>query len=232
MLLVLGVLSARAVPGVRWGSALTGVVATAAAVVAAESVDWVVHHLWQRMFGAAALASGSRLLLYAAVGVVTWAVAAVLLRVSDGLLPGSATRSVRRAAVRAVAVGAATWVGVTLFTVTWLVVGQLAGGPDRFAESVYVSSMKSLVVTIVVSTLLVVAVSRPAGLGVRDGVFLVGAGLVAFPLNLLTQVLLGDYRPSQPMAIAIALTGGLTAGIWATRPRQPNTLEQPGVPVG
>ncbi len=241
MLLVLGVVSARAVPGVRWGSALTGVLAPASAFVAAESVYWVVHHLWQRGLGASVPVSGSRLLLYAAVGVAAWAVTAVLLRVSDGLLPGTATRlpepasrSVRRAAVRAVAVTAGTWVGVGLSTVTWLVVGQLAGGRYRFAESVYVSSMRGLAVNLLVSALVVLAVSRPPGLGVRDSVFLVGAGLVAFPLYLLPQALLGDYRPSQPLAITIviALVGGLTAGIWATRPRQPNTLEEPGVTVG
>lgn len=233
VLLVLGVLSARAVPGVRWGSALTGVVATASAVVATGSVSWVVHHLWQRLSGASAPASGSRLLLHAAGGVVAWAVAAVLLRVSDGLLPGPATRSVRRAAVRAIPVGAATEVGGLLFSGTWLVVGQLAGDPYRFAEGVYVSSMKGLAVTLVVSALVVLAGSRPAGLGVRDAVFLVGAGLLAYPLYLLPQVLLKDYRPAQPtmIAIALALAGGLTAGIWATRPRQPNTLEEPIAPV-
>ena len=106
VLLVLGVLAARAVPGVRWGGALTGVLAPASAFVAAESVYWVVHHLWQRGLGGSVPASGSRLLLYAAVGVVAWAVTAVLLRVSDGLLPGTATRSVRQAAVRAVAMAA------------------------------------------------------------------------------------------------------------------------------
>ena len=234
VLLVLGVVSARAVPGVRWGSALTGVLAPASAFVAAESVYWVVHHLLQRGLGASVPVSGRRLLLYVAVGVVAWAVTAVLLRVSDGLLPGTATRSVRQAAVRAVAVTAGTWVGVGLSTVTWLVVGQLAGGRYRFAESVYVSSMKGLAVNLVVSALVVLAVSRPAGLRVREAVFLVGAGLVSLPLNLLPQALLGDYRPSQPLTvtIAIALAGGLTAGIWATRTRQPNTLEEPGVPVG
>jgi hypothetical protein len=234
VLLVLGVVSARAVPGVRWGSALTGVLASASAFVAAESVYWVVHHLWQRGLGASVPVSGSRLLLYAAVGVAAWAVTAVLLRVSDGLLPGTATRSVRQVAVRAVAVTAGTWVGVGLSTVTWLVVGQLAGGRYRFAESVYVSSMKGLAVNLIVSALILVAVSRPAGLRVREAVFLVGAGLVSLPLNLLPQALLGDYRPSQPLAITIviALAGGLTAGIWATRPRQPNPLKEPGVPVG
>ena len=94
--------------------------------------------------------------------------------------------------------------------------------------------MKGLAVTLVVSALVLVAVSRPAGLGVRDSVFLFGAGLVAVPLQLLPSVLLDDYRPSQPLtvAIALALAGGLTAGIWATRPRQPNTLEEPVAPVG
>jgi hypothetical protein len=197
-------------------------------------VSWVVHHLWQRIFGASVLASGSRLLLYAAGGVVAWTVAAALLRVSDGLLPGPATRSVRRAAVRAVFVGAAAGVGTTLVSGIWLIVGQLAGGRYRFAESVYVSSMKSLVVTLVVSALVVLAVSRPARLGVRDAVFLAGAGLLSYPLYLLPQVLLGDYRPSQPtmVVIALALAGGLTAGIWATRPYQPNRLEEPVAPVG
>jgi hypothetical protein len=234
VLLVLGVVSARAVPGVRWGSALTGVLASASAFVAAESVYRVVHHMWQRSLGASVPVSGSRLLLYAAVGVVAWAVTAVLLRVSDGLLPGTATRSVRQAAVRAVAVTAGTWVGVGLSTATWLVVGQLAGGRYRFAESVYVSSMKGLAVDLIVSALILVAVSKPAGLRVRDSVFLIGAGLVAPPLNLLPQALLGDYRPSQPLAISIAIAtaGGLIAGIWATRPHQPNTLDEPGVPVG
>ena len=92
--------------------------------------------------------------------------------------------------------------------------------------------MKALAVTLVVSALVVVAVSRPAGLRVRDSVFLVGAGLVAFPLYLMPQVLLDGYRPSQPLMVAMALAGGLTAGIWATRPTSPKTLEEPVVPVG
>jgi hypothetical protein len=88
--------------------------------VAAESVHRVVPDLWQRMFGASVLASGSRPLLNVAVGVAAWAVAAVLLRVSDGLLPAPVTRSVRRAAVRAVEVGAATEVGGLPTSWSWV----------------------------------------------------------------------------------------------------------------
>jgi hypothetical protein len=97
-----------------------------------------------------------------------------------------------------------------------------------------VSSMTSGLVTLVVSALVVGAVSRPAGLGARGSVFLVGAGLVTLPLYLLPSLLLGDYRPSQPLAITIviALAGGLIAGIWPTLPRQPNTREEAGVRAG
>ena len=77
------------------------------------------------------VASPSRLLLTAAGVVVLWALSAVLLRYSDGLLPGPAIRSVRRGAVRAVAVGAATWLGATLVGATLTVVGYFHGNPDR-----------------------------------------------------------------------------------------------------
>ncbi len=234
MLLALGVMSARAVPGVRWGDALSGVVATAAAWVAANAANWVAHRLWQQMFGAPVPAPPSRVLFYSVVGVVAWAVAAVLLRVGDGPLPGPATSSLRRAAVRAVPVGAATGLGSTLFSLAWLVVGQLAGGSDRFAHAVFVSSMRTILVSLVVWVLVVVATTRLAGLRARDIVFLVGAGLIFFPLYSLPSVLIAGYRPSDSLMVAgaITLAAGLTAGIWATRPTSLNRLEEPVAPVG
>jgi hypothetical protein len=229
LLLMLGVLSARAVPGVRWVAALTGVVATAAACSAATAADWFVDHLWYHTV----LATGSRLLFAASVVVVAWAVAAVLLRYSDGLLPGPAIRSVRRGAVRAAPVGGSALLGVTLFGGTLTLVGYFLGGPDRFADSVFESYIKTLLVRLAVWALVVVAVSRPAGLRARDSIFLVGAGLVAYPLYLLPSILQGLSYPRLVVAVsATALAAGLTVGLWATRPTQPNALEEPVAPVG
>ena len=229
LLLVLGVLSARTVPGVRWVAALTGVAATAAAFSAATAADWFVDHLWYRTV----LATGGRLLFAATVVVVAWAVAALLLRYSDGLLPGPAIRSVRRGAVRAVPVGAATWLGVALFGGTLTMVGYFLGGPDRIPGSVFELFVKTLVVRFVVWALVVTAVSRPAGLRARDAAFLGGAGLVAYPLYLLPSILQGVSYPRLVVVVsAIALAAGLTVGFWTTRPTQPNTLEEPVASVG
>ena len=177
LLLVLGVLSARAVPGVRWVAALTGVVATAAAFSAATAADWFVDHLGYRTV----LATGGRLLFAATVVVVAWAVAAVLLQYSDGLLPGPGIRSVRRGVVRAVPVGGGNWLGVALFGGTLTMVGDFVGGPDRIPDSVFELFVKTLMVKFVVWAVVVTAVSRPAGLRARDAVFLGGAGLVRLP---------------------------------------------------
>ena len=157
----------------------------------------------------------------------------MLLRHSDGLLPGPAIRSVRRGAVRAVPVGAATWLGVALFGGTLTLVGYFLYGPDRFADSMFELYAKTLVVKLVVWTVVVVAVSRPAGLRARDAAFLGGAGLVAYPLFLLPSILQGVPYPRLVVALsAIALFAGLTVGFWTTRPTQPNTLEEPVAPVG
>ena len=176
---------------------------------------------------------GSRLLFAATVVVVSWAVAAVLLRYSDGLLPGPGIGSVRRGAVRAVPVGGSALLGVTLFGGTLTLVGYFLGGPDRFADSVFELFVTTLVVRLAVWALVVVAVSRPAGLRARDSVFLVGAGLVAYPLYLLPSILQGLSYPRLVVVVsATALAAGLTVGLWATRPTQPNTLEEPVAPVG
>lgn len=229
LLLVLGVLSARAVPGVRWVAALTGVLATAAAFSAATAADWFVDHLWYRTV----LATGSRLLFSAAVVVVAWAVAAVLLRYSDGLLPGPGIGSVRRGALRAVPVGGSALLGVTLFGGTLTLVGRFFGGPNRFADSVFGSFVETLLVSLVVWATVVVAVSRPAGLRVRDFVFFGGAGLVAYPLYLLPSILQGlSYSRLVVAVSATALVAGLTVGLWATRPTQPDMLAEPVTPVG
>jgi hypothetical protein len=234
MLLALGVMSARAVPGVQWAGALSGVVAAAAAWVAANAVNWVAHRLWQQLFGAPVPAPPGRVLFYSVVAVVGWAVTAVLLRVGDGPLPGPAPGSLRRAAVRAVPVGAATGLGSALFSLAWLVVGQLAGGSDRFAHAVFVSSMRTILVSLVVWVLVVVATTRLAGLRARDIVFLIGAGLIFFPLYSVPSVLIAGYRPSDSLMVtgAIALAAGLTAGIWATRSPSPDWLEEPVALMG
>ena len=234
-LLALGVLAARAVPGVRWVAAFAGVVATSAAFVAATAADWVAHHLRQRGLPVSVVASPSRLLLTAAGVVVLWALAAVLLRSSDGLLPGRAIGSVRHGAVRAVAVGGATWLGGALVGATLTVVGYFHGNPDRIPGSVFHSYVKTLLVDLVVWVLVVTIVSRPAGLRARDAAFLGGAGLVGYPLyRLLLSLLQGPpLVPDLWLAVnATALAAGLFLGLWATRPTQPDPLEEPVAPVG
>jgi hypothetical protein len=228
--LVLVVVAALGVPGVRWVAAVAGVVATAAAFSAATSMDWFVHHLWHRTV----LASGSRLLLTAGGVVVLWALAAVLLRYSDGLLPGPAIRSVRRGALRAVPVGAAALLGVTLVGATLTVAGYLHGNPDRISSSVFHSYVKTLLVDLVVWGLVVTIVSRPAGLRARDVAFVGGAGLVGYPLYLLL-LWIPHERPLVPdlwlVVNATAFAAGLAVGQWATRPTQPNPLKEPVSPV-
>jgi hypothetical protein len=233
--LVLAVAAALAVPGVRWVAAFAGVVATTAAFSAATSADWVAHHLRQHGVPAYLVASPNRLLLTAAAVVVLWALSAVLLRYSDGLLPGPAIRSVRRGAVRAVAVGAATWLGATLAFATLTVVGYFHGNPDRIPGGVFHSYVKTLLVGLVVWTLVVTVVSRPAGLRARDVAFVGSAGLVGYPLYLLLLSLL-QGRPLVPdlwlVVNVIAFAAGLAVGLWATRPTQPNPLTEPVSPVG
>ena len=233
--LALGVLAAAAVPAVRWVAAFAGVVATSAAFSAATAADWVAHHLRQHGSPAYLVASPSRLLLTAAAVVVLWVLAAVLLRYSDGLLPGPAIRSVRRGAVRAVAVGAATWLGSTLAFATLTVAGYLHGNPDRIPGGVFHSYVKTLLVDLVVWGLVVIVVSRPAGLRARDAAFVGSAGLVGYPLyGLLLSLLQG--RPLVPdvwlVVNVVAVAAGLLVGLWATRPTQPDPLTESASPVG
>lgn len=233
LLMTLGVLAAWAVPGVRWGNALTSVGAAAAAFVAANSVDWVIHHLWRSMFGApGSAAPGDVLLLRAAVALAAWAVTAMLLRLSSGVLPGPATRSMRRAAVRTIPVGVATGLGLELVSLTLLIGSQIGGSPT--SHQVLVGSVASMLAALVVWALVVVATVRPAGLRIGDGVFLAGAGLVCFPLYLLPSMLLDDYRPSPPLMVVlmVAFTGGLTVGTLSARATPPAALADPVTPPG
>jgi len=151
----------------------------------------------------------------------------VLLRHSDGLLPGPAVRSVRRGAVRAVAVGAATWLGATLAFAALTVAGYFHG--NRIPASVFHSFVTTLLVGLVVWTLVAIVVSRPAGLQARDAAFVGGAGLVGYPLYLLLLSLL-QGRPLVPdlwlVVNVTALAAGLAAGLWATRPTQPSPLKE------
>jgi MFS family permease len=128
---------------------------------------------------------------------------------------------------------AATWLGVTLVGSTLTVVGYFDGNP--IPASVFHSYVKTLLVGLVVWALVVTTVSRPAGLRARDVTFVGGAGLVGYPLYLLLLSLL-QGRPLVPdlwlVVNVIAFAAGLTVGLWATRPTQPNTLEEPVAPAG
>ena len=97
------------------------------------------------------------------------------------------------------------------------------------------SYVKTLLVGLVVWGLVVIVVSRSAGLRARDVAFVGGAGLVGYPLyGLLLSLLQG--RPLVPdvwlVVNVIAVAAGLAVGLWATRPTQPNPLTESASPVG
>ena len=160
---------------------------------------------------------------------VSAVVASVLLRASTGgvLLPGRPVQSVRPAVLRVIALGAASTVGTSLFGAAAVVVPELlaANQPRSFvAEEVRVT-----LVTTVVSLAVLAAVARPARLRRPDAVVLVAAGLVSYPLFLLTSIPLARTWPSASLMVllALALALGVASTVWMARSRRSERRAEP-----
>lgn len=219
LLLVVGLLSARAMPGVRWRAALTGMVGVACASVMASAAAAALRVVWDILTARTALGHTGPLVSLPA-AVVSAVVASVLLRASTGgvLLPGRPVQSVRPAVLRVIALGAASTVGTSLFFAAAVVVPELlaANQPRSFAAE----EVRVTLVTTVLSLAVLAAVARPARLRRPDAVVLVAAGLVSYPLFLLASIPVARTWPSASlivlMALALLLGGALS--LWATRP--------------
>jgi hypothetical protein len=220
LLLVVGLLAAGAVPGVRWGAAVAGMVGVACASVMAFAAADSLRVVWDILTAHTALGR-TGLLVTVPAAVVCAVVASVLLRESAGgvLLPGRPVQPVRPAALRVIALGAASTVGTSLFGAAAVVVPELlaANQPRSFvAEEVRVT-----LVTTVLSLAVLAAVARPARLRRPDAVVLVAAGLVSYPLFLLTTIPLAHTWPpaSLMVLLAMALALGVATTVWMARSR-------------
>ena len=230
LLLVVGLLAAGAVPGVRWRAAVAGMVGVTCASVMAFTAADALRVVWDILTAHTALGH-TGLLVTVPAALVSAVVASALLRASTGgaLLPGRPVQSVRPAVLRVIALGAASTVGTSLFGAAAVVVPELlaANQPRSFvAEEVRVT-----LVTTVVSLAVLAAVARPARLRRPDAVVLVAAGLVSYPLFLLASIPVARTWPSASlivlMALALLLGGALS--LWATRPEHREPRADPVV---
>lgn len=176
--LLLVVVAARAVPGLRWAAAAVGVAAASAGAFAAS--DWL-GLTWHTLTGHRAAAGWTPLLPALVTTVAAGPVAAVLLRASTGgaLLPGRPVASVAPVASRVVATGAASVVGVSLFVTMSLLAWELVGAHQP--ASYVAEEVRLTAVTIGVGLAVLLVVARPGRLRRSDGVVLLAAGLVGFP---------------------------------------------------
>ena len=219
LLLVVAVVAARAVPGLRWGAAVAGVAGVAVASAGAFAAsDWLPL-AWHTLTGHRA-AGWTFLLLTLVTTVVAVPVAAVLLRASTGgaLLPGQPVQSVAPVVSRVVAIGAASLVGVSLFVAADLLVSELVGAYQ--SASFVAEEVRVAAVTIGVGLAVLLVVARPGRLRRSDGVVLLAAGLVGYPLLMLAYVPVRGTWPSGLWSglIALALLLGGALSLWATRP--------------
>jgi hypothetical protein len=223
LLLVVGLLAAGAVPGVRWGAAVAGMVGVTCASVMAFAAADALRVVWDIVTAHTELRQ-TGLLVTVPAAVVSAVVASALLRASTGgaLLPGRPVQSVRPAVLRVIALGAASTVGTSLFVAAAVVVPELlaANQPRSFvAEDVRVTAL-TLVLSLAV--LVAVAVARPARLRRPDAVVLVAAGLVSYPLFLLTSIPLAHTWPpaSLMVLLALALAIGVATTVAMARSRR------------
>ena len=228
LLLVVGLLAAEAVPGVRWGVAVAGMVGVACASVMAFAAADALRVVWDIVTAHTELRQ-TGLLVTVPATVVSAVVASVLLRASTGgaLLPGRPVQSVRPAVLRVIALGAASTVGTSLFGAAAVVVPELlaANQPRSFvAEEVRVT-----LVTTVLSLAVLAAVARPARLRRPDAVVLVAAGLVSYPLFLLTAIPFSRTWPSAALMVllALALALGVASTVWMARSRRSERRAEP-----
>lgn len=221
LLLVVGLLTAWAVPGVRWRAAVAGVVGVTGASVMAFTAADALRAVWDILTAHTALGHTGLLVTLPAT-LVSAVVASALLRTSTGgaLLPGRPVQSVRPAALRVIALGAAITAGTSLLFAASLLGEQLlsANQPRPFvAEDVRVT-----VVTTVMSLAVLAMVGGPARLRRPDAVVLVAAGLVAYPLFLLTAIPFVRIWPSPSLMVllALALAVGVASTVWMARSRR------------
>ena len=221
LLLVVGLLAAGAVPGVRWRAAVAGMVGVTCASVMAFTAADALRVVWDILTAHTALGHTGLLVTIPAT-LVSAVVASALLRASTGgpLLPGRPVQSVRPAVLRVIALGTASTVGTSLFVAAAVVVPELlaANQPRSFvAEEVRVT-----LVTTVVSLAVLAAVARPARLRRPDAVVLVAAGLAAYPLFLLASITFARTWPSASLLVllALALALGVATTVWMARSRR------------
>jgi hypothetical protein len=218
LLLLVAVLAARVVPGVRWAAGIAGVVGVAATTVMAYALDEAIRLGWAAAVGHGG-AGPTSLLLRLVTALAAGLVATTLLRASAGgaLLPADTVQRLAEVAWRVLAVASAGILGFALFFMVEYA-DQLVGAaaPTR---SFFVQGVRVTLPDVVVSIVVLALVSRPARLRLPDAAFLAAAGLVGYPLYNVAMVVVRGTLPSGRFLwlTVAALVVGVALAVWAVR---------------
>jgi hypothetical protein len=218
LLLVVAVLAARVVPGVRWGAGVAGVIGVALTTVMAYAVDEVIRLGWATV-GSHTGVQVTSLLLRVATAIAAGLVATMLLRGSAGgvLLPGRPAQPLAGVTGRVAVVATAGFLGFSLyFAASW---ADLMVGANASTRSFSGQGLRLTLPDVVVSIVVLAVLLRPARLGLPDAAFLVAAGVVGYPLSTLAMVVVRGVLPSgwflwQTVA---ALAVGVGLAFWSAR---------------
>ncbi len=220
LLLLVAVLAARVVPGVRSAAGIAGVVGVAATTVMAYALDEAIRLGWAVAVGHGG-ARPTSFLLRLVTALAAGLVATTLLRGSVGgaLLPADTVQKLAEVVWRVVAVASAGILGFALFFMAEYadqLVGAAAPTRSFFAQGVRVT-LPDVVVSIVVLAL----VSRPARLRLPDAAVLAASGLVGYPLYTVALVVVRGTLPSGRFLwlTVAALAVGIALAVWAARCR-------------
>jgi hypothetical protein len=218
LLLVVAVLAARVVPGVRWGAGVVGVIGVALTTVMAYAVDEAIRLGWA-IVGSHTGVQVTSLVLRVATAVATGLVATMLLRGSAGgvLLPGRPVQPLAVVTGRVVAVAAAGFLGFSLyFAASW---ADLMVGANASTRSLSGQGLRLTLSDVVVSIVVLAVLLRPARLRLPDAAFLVAAGVVGYPLGTLAMVAVRGVLPSGQFLwqTVAALAVGVGLALWAAR---------------
>ena len=218
LLLVVAVLAARVVPGVRWGAGVAGVLGVALTTVTAFAVAEVIRLGWATV-GSHTGVEVTSLLLRVATAIVAGLVATVLLRGSAGgvLLTGRPAQPLAEVTGRVVAVAAAGFLGFSLyFAASW---ADLMVGANASTRSLSGQGLRLTLSDVVVSIVVLAVLLRPARLRLPDAALLVAAGVVGYPLGTLAMVVVRGVLPSGRFfwQTVAALAVGVGLAFWAAR---------------